>query len=1093
MPRDSSLMDMINACEYINKGITFIGGEQEETYLSYRQLYQKALGVLRSLQARGIGPGAEAVLQIEDPQKFLIIFWACLLGGIIPVPVPVANYDENRLLVLKIWKVLNNPYLVTRRQFLNSLLGFLKNRNYPQPSQEVINRTIYLEELKETGGPANIYRPRPDETAFLQFSSGTTGDPKGIILTHENLITNINAMIIGTGCTRTDSTLSWMPLTHDLGLIGFHLAPLAAKIDQYLMPTTLFIHRPSLWLKKAGEHRISVLSSPNFGLKYVLNFFKPESVKDWDLSQVRLIINGAEPISADLCNRFLEAMEKYRLKRNVMFTVYGLAEASLAVTFPIRGEGMITVNLDRNSLSIGQKARELRDRDSGQGYTLVDLGSPVRDCKLRISDQENRVLDDGVVGYIQIKGKNVTRGYYNNPEATTAAFTADGWLNTGDLGFLRNGRLVITGRAKEIIFFNGQNYYPQDIERITGDLEGFDREVAACGVFNPELQKDDLILFVIYKKEMKEFGKLATRLKKLVNQQIGLTVTAVIPVEKIPRTSSGKFNRLKLVQRYQNGDFSALIKELALATEDRVSQKSSGVPISETEKKLIVIWQEILGGKHFGIDHNFFELGGNSLKTTFLISKIYHAFGVEIPLREVFEKPTIRDQAKFLDRLGRSLYQSIPVMAPQEFYPASAAQKRLFFLNQIEGGEISNNIPVVMRLDGIFDEELLERTFKLLIKRHEALRTWFELINGEPVQWVLGDFDFRLEILEDDLTVCSLQDLVKKFIRPFDLKKAPLFRVGLVKLPQGKHLLLFDIHHLITDGHSLEILIEEFLKIYNGMELPELKVQYKDFSNWHNQILKTDLLIKQKEYWVNEFREMIPVLNLPTDFPRPSIQSFEGNRIRFFISKDLTTGVKKLAQENGATLSMVLLTIYYVLLHKSTGQEDIVVGSAFAGRPHPELERVMGVFVNILPLRNYPVGGKSFAEFLKEVRENTINAYENQDYQLDFLIKDLNIKWENGRHPVFDTMFILQTTKLRELGTGGFKLAPIEFEHQTSSYDFSLHARETEKGIACDLEYCTKLFKKETMMKLTKNYLKIIDLAVTNPNLKLSAIELGKA
>ena len=289
----------------------------------------------------------------------------------------------------------------------------------------------------------------------------------------------------GTQVKNVDSALSWMPLTHDMGLIGFHLTPLCSFINQFIMPTTLFIRRPSLWLSLASKHRITILSSPNFGYKYLLDNINLSAASEWDLSCVRILFNGAEPIDSALCEKFTDNMSKYGLLRSVMFNVYGLAEASLAVTFPPPGEGVRELIVDRDSLSVGETVRNAEIQKFEKAVTMVDLGYPVNDCHVKICDDKGDTLNENTVGNIIIKGDNVTKGYYNNNKATKDAINENGWLNTGDLGFMRDGRLVVSGRAKDVIFINGQNFYAHDIERIVESISGIELgEIAACGIYN---------------------------------------------------------------------------------------------------------------------------------------------------------------------------------------------------------------------------------------------------------------------------------------------------------------------------------------------------------------------------------------------------------------------------------------------------------------------------------------------------------------------------------------------------------------------------------------------------------------------------------
>ena len=556
-----SLADILKKASLTQKGITFINGEQNISHLSYKYLYEKAQMYLAMLQNNGLKVGDQLILQLDDNEDFICIFWACILGGIIPVPLTQGGNDEHRLKVIKVWQSLLSPHIISTANAYNRFIGHIQSASEFAKDIEALEKSIILLDNQELGEESGIiFDANLEDTAFLQFSSGSTGTPKGVILSHENLLTNICAIVEGTNCSQEDSAFSWMPLTHDMGLIGFHLAPIYACINQYIMPTALFIRRPSLWMDKVAEYNATILSSPNFGYKYLLDHIEAKEHKNWDLSGVKLIFNGAEPIDAQLCSVFLDKMSRFGLKNNVLFCVYGLAEASLAVTFPLINEQILTHNISRSSLNLGQ----LIEYTSGdEGTTFVDLGYPVKDCSVVIQNDNNEILDEGHLGYVLIKGKNVTKGYYNNEVATREIIREDGWLNTGDLGFIKNGRLIITGRAKDIIFINGQNFYAHDIERIIYNLEGIELgTVAACGVYDASEKTEQICVFVIFKKGVKDFVPKALEIKSALNKQLGFNEVLVIPVKKIPKTTSGKIQRYKLRESYLEGEFSDIVSEL---------------------------------------------------------------------------------------------------------------------------------------------------------------------------------------------------------------------------------------------------------------------------------------------------------------------------------------------------------------------------------------------------------------------------------------------------------------------------------------------------------------------------------------------------
>ncbi|MBB2482090.1 AMP-binding protein [Bacillus sp. APMAM] len=545
-----TLIEMIHEASLLKeKGITFINAADKEKFVSYNMVYEKALKLLYHFQERGLNPGDEVIFQIEDNEIFVYTFWACILGGLIPIPVSVGNNTEHKLKLFRIWDILNNPYLITSSKNLSNLEKFSVEASYETEMLVISSRTICIEDTANSHSFGNIHNPSSKDIAFVQFSSGTTGDPKGVILTHKNVLTNLKALINAWGITEKDSSLSWMPLTHDMGLIAIHLTSMLAKNNQYIIPTFLFIRRPTLWMLKANEHRVTQLYSPNFGYKFFLDYYDPKASENWDLSCIRLIANGAEPISTTLCYQFLEELSKYGLRFETMNTVYGLAEATVGVSIPEVNQPFVPVVVERSSIGVGQKVIEVNG--GSNSVTFVEVGRPIEDCEVRICNEDDKILPEGTVGYIHINGKNVTSGFYNNPSATKKAIKKGGWLNTGDLGFMRNGRLVITGRAKDIIIINGQNYYAHDIERVVENIHSIGLgNVAVCGVFDEKKGQEDIIVFIRIKKSSVVFSDVDLAVRKEINRQLGLEVLHVIPVRKMLKTTSGKIQRFKMRELY---------------------------------------------------------------------------------------------------------------------------------------------------------------------------------------------------------------------------------------------------------------------------------------------------------------------------------------------------------------------------------------------------------------------------------------------------------------------------------------------------------------------------------------------------------------
>lgn len=658
-----NLVEMLEARCESGQGIRFIRSDQDEVFVSYQDLYDRARGVLYHLQARGIKPGDEVLLQIEHNERFLYVFWACLLGRIIPVPITVGGKEEHNLKVFRIWEVVNNPYLVASEKRFTSMRDFALARGLDGVVERLEANTIMLEDLQEGSQLGEVRYAEGDDVAFIQFSSGSTGDPKGVVLTHQNLVTNVNQLAVGLEIETGDGFLSWVPYTHDMGMIASHLTPLYAGINQFNMDPMLFLRRPVLWFKKVSEHQATIVCSPNFGFKLLLQSFQPEMGEGWDLSRFKAAINGAEPILAETMRDFEATFAPYGLRRGSSFNSYGLAEACVAVALSPLFEGIRERFVDRTQLLVGQQVQDVEPTHP-DAFSIVEVGCPVVGLELRICDDHHNVLPENYVGHVQIRGRNVTSGYYNNPEATAKTFTADGWLDTGDLGFLRDGRFLITGRAKEIIVVQGQNYYPHDIERVVAEVEGVARgEAAACGVFNPEFGREEIHLFVLYKGKLDAFPAVAWQVKQHVAQQLGLSVGDVLPLRQIPKTTSGKIQRFLLAEEYRSGVHDEMIQLVRAAWNESVVADSEG---QGTECTLLQIAREVLGVDEIGVQDNFTKFGATSLQMTRMQERLEHLFPGKVKVSDLFAFPSIAMLVELIEGSGRLLLPAVRL--PEEYF-----------------------------------------------------------------------------------------------------------------------------------------------------------------------------------------------------------------------------------------------------------------------------------------------------------------------------------------------------------------------------------------------------------------------------------------
>jgi acyl-CoA synthetase (AMP-forming)/AMP-acid ligase II/aryl carrier-like protein len=646
-----TLNELILANRSVERAIHYHSGENESRRVSYASLHDRALIVLHHLQRIGAKPGDKLILLLNHNEQFIETFWAAILGGIVPVPVAVGISDEHRHKLLRIARKLGQPWLCTDRKVLERVGVFAQGSEDAaelRTFEALAARAFFAEDVQNDVQPGVPHAARPEDIAFIQFSSGSTSDPKGVVLTHANLIANAIGSTQAANFTAADVSLSWMPLTHDMGLIGLHLVMFFNRIETHLMPTDLFVRRPLLWLTIASKVRASILCSPNFGYRHYLKVLGERSPGNLDLSSVHLIFNGAEPISVELCEEFLARLASLGLKRNAMFPVYGLAEASLAVSFPPVGRPLQVIQLNRHRLGVGEQAEVLPEA-SRDALSLVSVGKAIPLCQLRIAGDDDAPLVDGRIGHIHIRGENVTGGYYEEPAVNQATFTADGWLRTGDLGLVLNGETYITGRAKEILFVNGQNYYPHDLEAIAQRAPEMELgKIVVAGVRPPGAETDQLTVFVLHRGDLKDFPPLAAEITRLINEQAGLEVAEVVPVKRIPKTTSGKIQRHLLEQQYLDGEFAADLTDLeSLRGADKVSAATASGP-EAIQTRLLNLCNAVLAPKQVSPTDNLFEIGASSLKLIEIHEQVDREYPGLIDLTELFDHPTVADLARHL-------------------------------------------------------------------------------------------------------------------------------------------------------------------------------------------------------------------------------------------------------------------------------------------------------------------------------------------------------------------------------------------------------------------------------------------------------------
>ncbi|UQZ52689.1 plipastatin non-ribosomal peptide synthetase PpsC [Bacillus subtilis] len=859
--------------------------------------------------------------------------------------------------------------------------------------------------------------------AYVIYTSGSTGQPKGVAVEHRQAVSFLTGMQHQFPLSEDDIVMVKTSFSFDASVWQLFWWSLSGA-SAYLLPPG-WEKDSALIVKAITQEKVT---TAHF-IPAMLNSFldQAEMLALGDGTNLKRVFAGGEPLAPRTAARFASVLPQVSLIHG-----YGPTEATVDAAFYV---------LDPE-----------RDRDR----LRIPIGKPVPGARLYVLDPHLAVQPSGVAGELYIAGAGVARGYLNRPALTEERFLEDPFYpgermyKTGDVArWLPDGNIEFLGRTDDQVKIRGYRIEPGEIEAALRSIEGV-REAAVT--VRTDSGEPELCAYV----EGLQRNEVRAQLERLLP---GYMVPAyMIEMEQWPVTPSGKLDRNALP-----------------APDGAADAETYTAPRNVTEMKLSQLWEDVLKNGPVGIHDNFFDRGGHSLKATALVSRISKEFDVQVPLKEVFAHPTVEGLATVIREGTDSPYEAIKPAEKQETYPVSSAQKRIYVLQQLEDGGTGYNMPAVLELEGKLNPERMDRAFKELIKRHESLRTSFEQdAGGDPVQRIHDEAPFTLQTTV--LGARTEQEAAAAFIKPFDLSQAPLFRAQIVKVSDERHLLLVDMHHIISDGVSVNILIREFGELYNNRKLPALRIQYKDYAVWQEGFKTGDAYKTQEAYWLKQLEGELPVLDLPADHARPPVRSFAGDKVSFTLDQEVASGLHKLARENGSTLYMVLLAAYTAFLSRLSGQEDIIVGSPIAGRPHKDLEPILGMFVNTLALRTRPEGGKPFVQYLQEVRETALEAFEHQDYPFEELVDKLELTRDMSRNPLFDVMFVLQNMDQESLELDELCLKPAANNgHQTSKFDLTLYAQEQPRGLLTfQMEFSTDLYKKKTIEKWLQCFINML-------------------
>ena len=882
-----------------------------------------------------------------------------------------------------------------------------------------------------------IPKQNDNDVAYILYTSGSTGKPKGVIQSYKNLLHYVECYSNAFSISEDDRMTLFSSYSHDGSLQDTYGALLnGATLYPLNIRTQTSISELAGWLKK---EQITIWHSVPTLYRYFLNTITKED----KFPNLRFVTVGGENVMLNDVQSFQQVFARTDTKFSIL---YGQSESSL------------------NTIQIYSAVSEVKK---------VTLGKPIEKTNIVIANREGEEVDPLKEGEIVVLSDYVALGYWNDEIKGKESFIKIPEIGrayrTGDLGrLLLDGSVEFLGRIDQQVKIRGLRIELGEIENLLLKMDII-KEAIVLAWENKNREKY-LCAYIVLEEVAEEIVVNDIRTYLLERLPDYMVPAFFVFLDSVPLSPNGKVDRKALIEPTGR------------------TGRSYEAPRNKTEEVVAKIWSEVLGIEKIGINESFFELGGHSLKGTVVVSRIQKELNAEFPLRELFKTPTVAGISEYLKKAKLSKYSSIEVIEEKEAYKVSSAQKRMYILQQFDTDGINYNMPVSLIAEGLLDMDRLNTAIHILVSRHEILRTSFEAIGDSIVQRIHKSVPFSLEYT--GISDCSIDEIIKEFVRPFELNKVPLLRVGLVKLEEEKHLLLFDVHHIISDGISLSILTRELMELYKGKNLGKQRIQYKDFSEWQSSYLRSDKIYKQEKYWLEKFAGELTVLDMPLDYDRPAIQEFSGQRMEFCIGRELYREIKTIAKETGTTTYMILLSAVSILLSKYSGQEDIIIGSPIAGRPHVDLENMLGVFINTLAMRNYPESQKTFSEFLAEVKDNALEAYENQEYQFEELINKLDLCRDLSRNPLFDVMFSMQNLDLSELKLEGLAFTRYESNEKATKVDLEFTAIELDEEIRINIGYCTSLYSKETIDRLSEHLCNLLRVITKDRNIYLGEIDI---
>ncbi|MFO0762661.1 MAG: amino acid adenylation domain-containing protein [Byssovorax sp.] len=1011
--------------------------------IDYRSLNEEANRLAHHLRSLGAGKGMAIGICVERSPAMVVALLAVLKTGAAYVPLDPTYPRERLALMVEISRA---TILVTQEKLLGAL-----------PSHGLDRISIDRAESLLAGQPTHdlALEVDPWDIAYVMYTSGSTGAPKGVAGTHTGMVNRLTWMWSrypfqpGEVCCQK-TTLSFGDSIWEI------FGPLLQGVPAVLIPSEI-LKDTRRFVDALAEHRVSRLVLVPSLLRAMLDTHADLGHR---LPELRTWTTSGEALPAELCRRFLA-----ELPGRVLLNLYGSSEVSADATCYV----------PESAESFGAR---------------VPIGKPIANVQVYVLDARKEPVPVGVSGEIYVGGAGIARGYWQRPDLTVERFLPDPFLpgprallfKTGDLGrYLPNGDLEYLGRADLQVKVRGFRIELGEVESAITQHPSVEQAVVMARDYGDADRR--LVAYVVRGEGALTTGHLRAFVKERLPEYMVPSIFVLL--ERLPLTPSGKVDRKALP-----------------APEGIAGEKHHVPPRSSTEEAIVAIFAELLKIPKDGIGalDGFFELGGHSLLATQTISRIRSAFGVELPLRTLFEASSPAELGKRVDeartREGTIALPPLVRATGDGPRPLSFAQERLWFLDQLNPGDISYNTPVAMQLGGTVDRAALGRALTELYRRHETLRTTFSVVDGSPVQIIHPPAEVPLPVTSvmsapaAERFEAARRAASAESNRPFDLARGPLFRALLVEIDPSLCLLVLTMHHIVSDGWSLGILQREVGDLYDAFRrgepspLPELPVQYADYAAWQRAWLEGEILDRQLGYWRDALRGAPQALDLPADRPRPPVPTYRGGRRAFRLSPALSKALTDLAQRENVTLFMLLLAAFEVLLHRYTGQDDLVVGSPIAGRTVAETEGLIGFFVNTLVLRAQFPGDLTFQGLLAQVRETCLGAYAHQDLPFERLVAEMSPERDPSRSPLFQVMFLLQAAAKesgeREGASGSRRGATVE--NATTKFDILLVMIEGSSQISGIVEYALDLFEPASIDRMMGHFETLLDGIAERPS-----------